>query len=66
MTKTKKWAPTNEQNLGVITETYEFINEKLLALKKETNCPDEFIHNFLRSIQKEWHAKSCKSKVRNF
>ena len=63
--KNKKWAPSQEENLGVITSVYESIKEKLLLLQKKTGCPDSFIHDFIGNIQKEWHPESCRSVVRN-
>ena len=39
----KKWAPSQEENLGVITSVYEFIKEELSELQKETGCPDSFM-----------------------
>jgi len=61
----KKWAPSQEENLGVITNVYEFIKEELSQLQKETGCPDSFINDFIGKIQNEWHPKSCHSIVRN-
>ena len=61
----KKWAPSQEENLGVITSVYEFIKEELSELQKETGCPDSFIYNLIGNIQNEWHPKSCHSLVRN-
>ena len=61
----KKWAPSQEQNIGVITSVYESIKEKLSELQKETGCPDSFIYAFIGKIQKEWHPDSCHSIVRN-
>jgi len=61
----KKWNPSQEKNLGVITNVYECIREELLELQKETGCPDSFIYNFIGEIQKEWHQDSCHSIVRN-
>ena len=61
----KKWAPSQEENLGVITSVYEFIKEELSELKKETGCPDSFIYAFIGKIQNEWQHESCHSKVRN-
>ena len=58
------WTPTNKENNGVITKTYEFINEKLHYLKAETDCPDEYIYKFIGAIQKEWHPSSCQSIAR--
>ena len=61
----KKWAPSQEENLGVITRVYEFIKEELSELQKETGCPDSFIYDFIGKIQNEWHPESCHSIVRN-
>ena len=61
----KKWAPSQEENLGVITSVYEFIKEELSELQKETGCPDSFIYDFIGKIQYEWHPESCHSIVRN-
>ena len=61
----KKWAPSKEENLGVITRAYESIKEELSELQKETGCPDSFIYEFIENIQNEWHPESCHSKVRN-
>ena len=51
----KKWAPSKEQNIGVITSVYESIKEKLSELEKETGCLDSFIYAFIGKIQNEWH-----------
>ena len=61
----KKWAPSKEENLGVITSLYESIKEELSELQKETGCPDSFIYDFIGKIQNEWHPESCHSIVRN-
>ena len=61
----KKWAPSQEENFGVITNVYESIKEELSKLQKKTGCPDSFIYNFIGSIQNEWHSESCRSIVRN-
>ena len=61
----KKWAPSQEENLGVITRIYESIKEELSELQKETGCPDSFIYDFIGNIQNEWHPESCHSIVRN-
>ena len=58
------WTPSNQDNNGIITETYELIIEKLHYLKAETDCPDEFIYKFVGAIQKEWHPSSCQSIAR--
>jgi len=59
------WTPSQEENNGIITKTYELINEKLRHLKAETDCPDQFIYKFVGAIQKEWHPTSCQSIARN-
>ena len=61
----KKWAPSQEENLGVITRVYESIKEELLGLQNETGCPNSFIYDLIGNIQNEWHPESCHSKVRN-
>ncbi len=61
----KNWAPSQEENLGVITSVYESIQEKLEELQKETRCPDLFIDDFIGKIQNEWHHAFCHSIVRN-
>ena len=61
----KKWAPSQEENIGVITSVYESIKEGLSELQKETGCPDSFIYAFVGKIQNEWHPESCHSIVRN-
>tara|TARA_Y100000589_G_scaffold237433_1_gene224810 strand:+ start:3862 stop:4077 length:216 start_codon:yes stop_codon:yes gene_type:complete len=58
------WTPTEEENNGIITKTYESIKLKLDHLKEETDCPDEFIFRFLGAIQQEWHPSSCHSIAR--
>ena len=61
----KKWYPTQEENLGVITSVYEAIKEELSKLQKETGCPDSFIYDFIGNMQNEWHPESCQSLIRN-
>ena len=61
----KKWAPSQEENLGLITSVYECIKKELSELQKETRCPDSFIYDFIGKIQYERHPKSCHSVVRN-
>ena len=65
VTENKKWAPSQEENIGVITSVYESIKEELSELQKETECPDSFIYDFIGKIQNEWHPESCHSLVRN-
>ena len=47
----KKWAPSQEENLGEITSVYEFIKEELSELQKKTGRPDLFICDFIGMIQ---------------
>ena len=47
----KKWAPSQDENLGVITSVYESIKKELSELQKETGCPDSFIYDFIGKIQ---------------
>ena len=61
----KKWAPSQEQNIGVIKAVYESIKEELSALQEKTGCPDSFIYDFIGRIHNEWHPQSCLSIVRN-
>ena len=51
----KKWAPSQEENLGVITSVYEFMKEELSKLQKETGCPDSFIYEFVENIRNDWN-----------
>ena len=39
-----KWAPSQEDNLGIITSVYEFIKEELSELQKKLDVP---IHLFM-------------------
>ena len=39
-----KWAPSQEENLGVITSVYELIREELSELQKKLDVP---IHLFM-------------------
>ncbi len=45
----KKWAPSQEENLGVITSVYEFIKEELSELQKKLDVP---IHLFMILLAK--------------
>ena len=60
-----KWAPSQEEYIGVITSVYESIKEDLSELQKVTGCPDSYIYEFIGKIQYEWHPESCHSIVRN-
>ena len=54
----KKWKASQEENLGIITNVYEFIKEELLELQKETGCPDSFIYELIGKIKNEWHPET--------
>ena len=45
----KKWTPSQEENLGVITSVYEFIKEELSELQKKLDVP---IHLFMILLAK--------------
>ena len=60
-----KWKPTHQDNIGIISNIYEFIKEELSELQEVTKCPDSFIYDFIGRIQHEWHPESCQSLVRN-
>ncbi len=60
------WLPTEEDNLGSISESYYLIIKELENLQDKINCPDNFIYNFLGAIQNEWDSKSCKIKAKTF
>ena len=49
----KKWTPSQEENLGIITSVYEFIKEELSELQKVTGGQDYFIYDFIGEIQNE-------------
>ena len=49
----KKWAPSQEESIGVITIIYESIKKELSELQKQTGCPDSFIYDFIGKIQNE-------------
>ena len=60
------WLPTEEDNLGSISESYYLIIKELDNLQVKINCPDNFIYDFLGAIQKEWSPLSCKMKAKSF
>ena len=60
------WVPSEEDNLGAISETYSYISRELENLQDKINCPDDFIYKFLGAIQKEWNSESCKIKAKSF
>ena len=58
------WVPSEEDNLGAISESYYSIIKELENLQDKVNCPDNFIYDFLEAIQKEWNPESCKIKAK--
>ena len=64
--KNSNWSPSEEDNLGVISESYYSITKELINLQNKVNCPDYFIYEFLGAIQKEWSPDSCKMKAKSF
>ena len=64
--KNSNWLPSEEDNLGAISESYYSIKKELEILQDKVNCPDNFIYDFLGAIQKEWEPESCKIKAKNF
>jgi len=59
-----KWNPSEEQQLGSITRTFEFFVEELTDLQDELDCPDVFIYDFLEVIRNQWSPDSCHSTIR--
>ena len=62
--KNVKWVPSEEDNLGPISESYYSITKELETLQDKLNCPDKFIYDFLGAIQKDWDPESCKIKAK--
>ncbi len=63
--KISNWVPSEEDNLGPITQSYNSISKELENLQKKLKCPDDFIFKFLGAIKKEWDPQSCKMKARS-
>ena len=63
--KNVKWVPSEEDNLGPISESYYSITKELETLQDKLNCPDNFIYDFLGAIQKDWVPESCKIKAKH-
>ncbi len=59
----QKWQPTNYQKERLISSTNKYINQKLNDLQKELDCPNEFIFDFIKDIQKYWDPDSSKLKA---
>tara|TARA_B100000963_G_scaffold178480_1_gene155139 strand:+ start:296 stop:529 length:234 start_codon:yes stop_codon:yes gene_type:complete len=64
--KNSNWLPSEEDNHGIISESYHSITILLENLQDKLNCPDKFIYDFLGAIQKDWNPKSCKIKAKIF
>ena len=60
-----KWVPSEEDNLGPISESYYSITKELETLQDKLNCPDNFIYDFLGAIKKDWEPESCKIKAKH-
>lgn len=60
----KTWKPSQDQQSGSITRTFDFLIDELTILQDELDCPDEFIYSFLEVIRNRWSSKSCHSKSR--
>ena len=59
-----KWNPSQEQQLGSISRTFDFFVEELTELQEELDCPDKFIYDFVEVIRNRWSSDSCHSKAR--
>ena len=59
-----KWKPSEEQQSGSISRTFDFFVDELTELQEELDCPDEFIYDFLEVLRNRWSSDSCHSKVR--
>tara|TARA_B100001250_G_scaffold401468_1_gene413389 strand:+ start:369 stop:509 length:141 start_codon:yes stop_codon:yes gene_type:complete len=42
-----KWNPSQEQQSGLISRTFDFLLDELTELQEELDCPDEFIYDLL-------------------
>ena len=61
-----KWTPSQEQQSGSISRTFDFFIDELTELQEELDCPDEFIYDFLEVIKTSWSSDSCHLKVRQY
>ena len=59
-----KWIPSQKEQLGSISRTFEFFNDELAQLQDELDCPNEFICDFLEIVKNHWSSDSCHSKAR--
>ena len=60
-----EWVPSEQDNLGPISQSYSSISKELENLQDKVNCPDNFIYDFLGAIQKDWDLESCKIKAKH-
>ena len=60
----EKWIPSQEQQLGPISRTFDFFIDELIELQDELNCPDQFICDFVEVLKNRWSSDSCYSKAR--
>ena len=58
----QKLEPTNYQKDRLISFTKKYINQKLNDLHEELQCPNEFIFDFIKDIQKDWDPNTYKFK----
>ena len=49
-----KWNPSQDQQSGSISRTFDFFVERLSELQDELDCPDESIYDFLEVIRNRW------------
>ena len=58
----QNWQPSNYHKDRLISDTQKYIKQKLDYLHKELSCPNEFIFDFLKDIQRDWDPESYKFK----
>ena len=61
-----KWTPSQKQQSGLISRTFEFLNDELTEFQDQLDCPDEFICDFLDFLKTRWSPDSCHSKSRHY
>ena len=59
-----KWRPSQKQQKGLISRSFEFFNDELAEMQNKLDCPDEFICDFLDIVKNCWLPDSCYSKGR--
>ena len=59
----QNWQATNYQKDRLIANTKKYIKQKLDELQRELKCPNDFIYDFTKDIQKDWDPDSCKLKA---